>query len=162
LTKRTTFPPIVYSNVVISADTTLLPQALRDTGLPDLGYHYDPLDYALGGVTANANVTFAPGTAVGWFRTSSGWIHAGHGLHLDNQKIVTFDGRVDQPAWWVRCSVVQEGASGLWAGGYGPGGITGWADQEAGDVTLSPELRARFTRFSVLACDSSHFRDDWG
>ena len=162
LTKRTTFPPLVYSNTVISVDTTFVPQATRDAGLPDLGYHYDSLDYAFGGVTANANVTFAPGTAVGWFRTSSGWYHAGHGLHMGDQKVVTFDGRVDQPAWWVRCSVVQEGASSLWAGGYGPGGITGWADQNAQDVTRSPEVLARFTRFSVLACDSAHFRDDWG
>ena len=162
LKKRTTFPPLVYSNAVISTDTTFAPQAGRDSGVPDLGYHYDPLDYAFGGVTANANVTFAPGTAVGWFRTSSGWYHAGHGLQMDDQKVATFDGRVDQPAWWVRCSVVQEGASALWAGGYGPGGITGWADQNLEDVTLAPEIRARFTRFSVLACDSSHFRDDWG
>ena len=29
-------------------------------------------------------------------------------------------------------------------------------------MTLAPEVRARFTRFSVLATDASHFRDDWG
>ncbi len=161
LRKMTTYPPIGYSNAVIAAPVTLFPQASRDTDTPDLGYHYYPLDYAFGGTDGNADFTFAPGTAVGWFRTSSGFGHVGHGLHMDDRKIVTFDGRVDAPCYWVRCSTVQEGGTGLWEGGYGPGGITGWADQALEDVTLSPEIHARFTKFSVLATEG-HMRDDYG
>jgi hypothetical protein len=161
LKARTTYPPLVLSNATLSVPTTFSPRAPRDTDLPDLGYHYDPLDYAFGGVDGNTDLTFAAGTAVGWFRTSSGWYHAGHGLHLADQQTATFDGRADAPAYWVRCSVVQEGNTGLWEGGYGAGGITGWADQELEDVSLSPEVRARFTRFSVLAGEGGcHFRDD--
>ena len=115
LRQRTTYPPLVYSNVTISAATTFYPQAQRDTDAIDLGYHYWPLDHVFGGVTANANLTFAPGTAVGWFRTSSGWYHAGHGIRLADQKVATFDGRVDAPCYWVRYNTVQEGGPGVWA-----------------------------------------------
>ena len=64
---KTTYPPIVYSNVIISANTTFSPQAWRDTGaMPDLGYHYDPLDYVFAGLwPTNATVTINPGTAIG-------------------------------------------------------------------------------------------------
>src|SRR5205085_2842698 len=51
---KTTYPPVAYSNITISVDTTFGPQAQRDTDAPDLGYHYDALDYAFGGVTAEA------------------------------------------------------------------------------------------------------------
>ena len=64
---KTTYPPLVYSNVTISVPTTFNPQAQRDTDSPDLGYHYDPLDCVFGGVHANSNLTFTAGTAVGWF-----------------------------------------------------------------------------------------------
>jgi YD repeat-containing protein len=161
LRQKTTFPPIVFSNATISADATFGPVAARDTAVsPSLGYHYDPLDYAFGGSHANANVTFAPGTAVGWFRTSSGWTHAGHGIHVGDTKTLLFDGRVDSPDYWVRCSVVQEGGTGKWDGGYGPGGITGWTILP--NINQAPWLKAHFTKFSVLAGDSTHFRDDNG
>jgi hypothetical protein len=160
LRQKTTWPPLVFSNVTISADTNFGPAAARDTGgTPSLGYHYDPLDYAFGGVDANANVTFTAGTALGWFRTSSGWTHAGHGIHVGDTKTLTFNGLVNSPDYWVRCSVVQEGGTGKWNGGYGPGGITGWTWP---NIAQAPVLQAHFTRFSVLASDSTHFRDDSG
>jgi hypothetical protein len=161
LRQRTTYPPLVYSNMTISAATTFYPQAQRDTDAIDLGYHYWPLDHVFGGVTANANLTFAPGTAVGWFRTSSGWYHAGHGIHLADQKVATFDGQADAPCYWVRYNTVQEGGPGVWAAGYGPGGITGWASTRA----LAPQVVARFLRCSVLGGEfgaGNHFRDDYG
>jgi Mg-chelatase subunit ChlD len=158
LRRKTTQPPIVFSNVAISLPTTFTPQAERDKNAIDLGFHYDPLDVVFGGVDANTNLTFAPGTVAGWFRKSSGFTHAGHGIHMADRQIVTFDGRADAPAYWVRCNTVQEGATGLWDGGYGTGGITGWAST----IANSPEIRARFTRFSMLAGDGNHLRDDNG
>jgi hypothetical protein len=50
LKQRTTYPPVLLSST-ISADTTLYPQAQRDTDLPDIGYHYDPIDFLGVGVT---------------------------------------------------------------------------------------------------------------
>jgi hypothetical protein len=46
LQQKTTRPPLVYTNATIYVNTNFTPQALRDnTGPPDLGYHYDPIDY---------------------------------------------------------------------------------------------------------------------
>jgi hypothetical protein len=50
LRERTTYPPVVYSNLFLTTETSLGPQAQRDTDIPDLGYHYAPLDYVFGGV----------------------------------------------------------------------------------------------------------------
>src|SRR5436190_18720784 len=102
LRKKTTYPPILYSNATISVDTVLSPQAGRDTDTPDLGYHYDPLDYIFGGVAANANLTFSAGTAVGWFRTTAGWQQAGHAIHIADLKTVKFNGRFHAPNYFMR------------------------------------------------------------
>lgn len=161
LRQRTTYPPLVYSNATLSVETTFYPRAWRDTNAMDLGYHSDPLDYVFGGVTAGTNLTFAPGTVAGWFRTSSGWYHAGHGIRMADRARLVFDGRVDALCYWVRYNTVQESVNGVWSGGYGPGGITGWA---SGTVN-APEIRARFLRASILGSEGAsgnHFRDDNG
>src|SRR5207247_6833217 len=44
LRKRTTYPPILYSNATISVDTVLSPHAGRDTEQPGLWAHSGPLD----------------------------------------------------------------------------------------------------------------------
>jgi YD repeat-containing protein len=157
---RTTCPPLVFSNVTFTADTNLTPRAVRDTNTPDLGYHYAPLDYVFGGChTTNANITVTAGTALGWFRTSEGWYHAGQGIHLGDNTTMRFDGTLSDPAWWVRFNTVQEGGVNTWSGGYGPGGITSWAWP---NFLQAPRLTARFLRCSALANDSLHIRDDWG
>ena len=158
---RTVFAPLVYSNVTLTTNLTLGPQVARDTNAPDLGYHFEPLDHVFGGVDVTANLTFAPGTAAGWFRTSSGSYHAGHGIHLGDSNVLTFDGRATTPNYWVRCNVVQEEGNGLWSGGNGPGGITGWTDWSGGDITPAPQIKARFTRFAVMNGESP-LRDDSG
>ena len=69
LAKRTTWPPLVYSNVTILTNLVLSPQVARDTNATvDLGYHYDAIDYLLGGVRlTNVNVTLNNGTVLGSF-----------------------------------------------------------------------------------------------
>ncbi len=153
---KTTYPPILYSNVTISTATTFSPQAQRDSDALDLGWHYDPLDYTFGGVTANASLTFTPGTAVGWFRTSSGWYHAGHGIRAADNVTVTFDGTLAQRTYWARCNTVQEQPA---YAGYGPGGITGWTYP---DTNAAPKVIARFTCCAMMNSDQNFFRDDWG
>ncbi|HWW03184.1 MAG TPA: hypothetical protein VNZ64_26015 [Candidatus Acidoferrum sp.] len=161
LQKKTTYPPIVYSNVTFSTDTTFGPQAQRDTDIPDIGVHYDPIDYAFGGCTANGNLTFQQGTVAAWFRTTSGFGHFGHGIHLADTKLATFSGTATAPAWWVRYNTVQEQSNTNWSGGVGAGGITGWASY----LTNSPEVHANFLHCAVLAGEGgsgNHFRDDNG
>src|SRR6185437_11897166 len=60
LRQKTTYPPITNYN----EETELGPIISRDTNAaPDLGYHYDPIDYLF---DDTVNVTFLPGTVVGF------------------------------------------------------------------------------------------------
>jgi hypothetical protein len=156
LRTKTTWPPIVYTNASLTNGGTWGPQAQRETTGIDIGYAEDPLDYAFGGCDLNTNLTFAPGTAVGWFRTSSGWYHAGHGIHIADGQTLSFNGTATQPDYWVRCSTAQELDT---TGGYGPGGITGWTWP---DFSQTPLVSMRFTRCSILAWEANHMRDDNG
>jgi hypothetical protein len=47
LKRLTTYPPIALSNLTLNSSLTWGPQAARDTDVPDLGYHYTPMDYAV-------------------------------------------------------------------------------------------------------------------
>lgn len=67
LRKKTTYAPQVLSNT-ISLNTTLRPSAQRDLDLPDVGFHYDPIDYAMGWcIVTNATLTLTNGVAVATF-----------------------------------------------------------------------------------------------
>ncbi len=80
LRKKTTYPPIVLSNLTVSyMGTNLLPQALRDTNSTlNLGYHYDPLDYLFSHITVGGSpITLSNGVAVGLFGTSGFVVQAG-------------------------------------------------------------------------------------
>lgn len=71
LKKRTTFRPIVLTGTLTN-DLTLTAQAQRDTDTPDLGYHYDPLDFLVGDLTVtNTTLTALTGTAVGLYATNT-------------------------------------------------------------------------------------------
>ena len=156
---KTTYPPIIYTNQSIYGPTNFSPQAQRDTNSkPDLGYHYDPLDFAFGGCDVYTNITFTAGTAVGWFRTSSGWEHTGQGIHMDDRQTCSFNGTLSAPCYWVRLITVQEADV---TGGYGPGGLTSWADQN-GPYTNAAKVVSRFLRTSGLAGYDNAFRDDSG
>ncbi|MGA2870755.1 MAG: hypothetical protein ABSF34_16530, partial [Verrucomicrobiota bacterium] len=155
LATQTTHPPIAYTNVTFSSATTFSPQAQRDnTGIPDLGYHYDPIDYSFGGCFADANFTFTPGTAVGWFRTSSGWEHAGYGIDMGAGVTVLFSGTATAPDYWVRLNTVQEQD---YTAGYGQAGIETWVNSDL------PTVSGQFLRCSAMAGElRSYFSDDYG
>lgn len=151
LQQKTTYPPIVYSNTTISA-TEFSPQAQRETtNTPDLGYHYDSLDWVFGGVTANGNLTFDPGTAVGWFQTASG---NGYGIQLSNDVTNTFNGTVTLPCVFARYDTVQEGGNGNWTSQGSLAGIS-----TVGISTNFSEIDAKFAHCYALAGDPNHFRD---
>jgi hypothetical protein len=156
LTQKTTVPPIAYTNVTFTTAQTFTNSATRDTDTPDLGYHYDPLDYNFGGCTANSNVTFTAGTVAGWFRTTSGYNHVGHGIHLGDTTTAAFNGTATQPTAWVRINTAQEADK---TAGVCSGGMTGWAATPAN----APTIKAQFTICSMLAGDANnHFADDNG
>jgi hypothetical protein len=111
LAQTTTYPPIVYSNVTISGNTTFGPQAQRDTDQPDLGYHYEPLDWALGNVQENsAAITVLPGTGIAVFGYT-GATDEGFGL---NGGSFTSIGTATSPVHVCEFSTVQEQSTGPW------------------------------------------------
>ncbi|MGO9584880.1 MAG: hypothetical protein ACLP2Y_01550, partial [Limisphaerales bacterium] len=117
LAQKTTYPPIVYFSRAILVSTNLSPQVRRDTSAtPDLGYHYDPLDYVFAGVEAQSNITFTAGTAVGWY---DAWGGNAYGIIIDSGAVVSFNGTVTAPCWLARYDTVQENGNGNWTD-------TGW------------------------------------
>ena len=153
LQQRTTYPPIVYSNITITTNIELAPQAGRDTNTPDLGYHYDPLDWCFGGVETISNITFDPGTAVGWFELP-GSGGPGFGIAVAGAGSLNFNGLVNTPCTLARYETVQEGGNGLWQD-------KGWLAAVTTDAS-NPNLTtttAQFTRFMELATDPNEFSD---
>ena len=161
LATKTTWPPLIYSNLTITVPTTFSPQVPRDTNAaPDLGYHYDPLDYAFGGVDAYSNLTFTAGTAAGWFELP-GSGGPGYGISLYDHVVASFNGLVTEPCVVARYSSVQEGGDGLWTD---QGWLAGIAGQSLSggysmDPTNAPQAIANFTDFAALAHSPNHFRE---
>src|SRR5258708_232730 len=60
---RTTDPPIPITTPISTATSWYA--GVRDADVPDLGYHYDALDYLLNNVTLSATLSLANGVAVG-------------------------------------------------------------------------------------------------
>ena len=106
LQTKTTYPPLVYSNITLSTNLTLTPQAPRDPCFPgpDLGYHYDPIDHAVGGVImTNATLTISPGTVIATF---------GGGLGIGSAGRLVCEGLATDLNRIVGINTVQEGSSG--------------------------------------------------
>jgi hypothetical protein len=160
LGQKTTYPPIVYSNTTLSIATTFSPQAQRDTDTPDLGYHYDPLDYCFGGVRAYSNLTFTAGTAMGWFELP-GSGGPGYGISIYDRVTAAFNGTATEPCLIARYSTVQEGGNGLWKD-------KGWLAAVAGqslsggygmNPTNAPWVQATFLHAASLSWDPNVFRE---
>jgi hypothetical protein len=153
---KTTYPPLIYSNVTISAATILNPQAQRDTDTPDLGYHYDPIDYAIGGVDLYNSLNVASGTVVSWFESQGGVSSSGqgYGISLNDGASLSFQGTATLPCWMVRYDTVQEGS---WGGKGWMGGVM----INGSSSGVHPRYNAQFTKLSGLSQDSNHYRDNW-
>lgn len=109
LAKKTTYPPIVLTGTAVG-DTTLSPQAQRDTDVPDLGYHYEPLDYAVDTfIVTNATLVITNGAAIG---------HAGSaaGVWLQDNGVVISEGGPANLNHLCAYYAVQEQANTNWSG----------------------------------------------
>jgi hypothetical protein len=156
LRTKTTWPPIAYTNVSFYSPTIYSPQAARDTNAaPDLGYHYDPLDYVFGGCDVYTNITFTAGTAVGWFELPNNG-GAGYGFSVNNNCVATFNGTVQNPCVVARYDTVQEGGNGNWTD---KGWLAGIISSGVYDTQNPSWLKCNFTHFIHLAGDPGHFRD---
>lgn len=127
---KTTYPPIILTSGFKSS-TTLYPQAQRDMDTPDLGYHYDPLDYCWTalwcGVYGYSGTLFLTnGVAIGLYGAS------GFTGNLTSQ------GTALQPNQFVRYSTVQEQPAV-------------WGATMSGSLLGNGTLFLRFTDVSFLA-----------
>ena len=142
--KTTQAPNIAYVNQTISSDTTFNPLVQRDTNsYPDLGYHYDPIDYAVSGVSlGNATVAVYPGTVIAAFGTSDNafGLNLGTGTEFLCKGLATNWNRI------VAYNTVQEQSGSAW---QAP--TNGLITDASGDASSS--LSCRFTDWSVPAQD---------
>ncbi|MGC8988754.1 MAG: hypothetical protein ACP5MD_01395, partial [Verrucomicrobiia bacterium] len=148
LKSLTTYPPVVLTGL-LTTQTRLDPQAARDTDLPDLGYHYAPIDYAVGTLTVTnyGTLTLGPGVALASF--------GNHGLRLDNYGTLTALGSPKSPVRLFRYNVVQEQPIDWGNTAYEPTLLTGPAhDTLGGDAP--PLASLRFVEFSGLGGYGNH------
>lgn len=110
---KTTYPPIVIAAYTeLSGEMTLAPQAGRYTyGAPDLGYHYDALDYTVADMILNGGkLTVLPGTAIGYrmeYNSKAGdwtWI----GFDVRENSAFICQGTPAKPNVFVDVQLVQE------------------------------------------------------
>jgi hypothetical protein len=148
ISSRTTYPPVIYSNMLFSTPEVFSIQAPRDTGLPDLGYHYDPLDYLTDGlVVSNTTLNIGPGVAAACYNRT--------GITLQNGASLTSVGTPLLPNWFVRCQSVQEQAGSL-------GGTNNHLGQNiaavwSADSPVSASFA--FSHFFTPASGGTHFSD---
>jgi len=123
LSNMTTYPPSVLDDT-ITTTTTLAPRGLGNSGTPDLGYHYDILDY-IGGPAMTAPLILTNGVSVGVINSNG--IQALMGI--DSSGLATALNHM------ARYSYVQEN----WANYYG----------SCANTVSNGVCRFRFTDFSV-------------
>jgi hypothetical protein len=143
LQTKTTFPPVdigAYAGAWLTTNATLFPQAGRNIGTPDLGYHYDPIDWALSIAVSNATVTVLPGTALAAYGSQ-------YGVWLWTNAVFNCQGTATSPNYFVRYNTVQEQSN------------TNWASTAWDAIFLTPSLldnssaNFAFTDWSVLTLD---------
>jgi hypothetical protein len=148
LRKKTTYPPCIPAPIFSTA-TNFSIKAQRDTDVPDLGYHYDSLDYVFSGAYAYSNVTVTAGTAIGWY--DGGRVNCGLALAKDNI-VLTFDGTVTQPCIFAGITAVQEDQTFT----CNAAGIVGNGIHN--DRTYAPQVNAQYLHASLLQ-RGNFFRD---
>ncbi|MGO8928262.1 MAG: hypothetical protein ACLQU3_15440 [Limisphaerales bacterium] len=155
LGQRTTYPPIVICDALLTNGQILSPQAQRDTSVCSLGMHYDPIDWALGWVLlTNATISVNPGTVIAAFGTNAGGGNiAAYGLAIGQNAALQCQGAPNTPNWFVAYNTVQE-----------QGTNTGWLPPSSGLLLsefqgLNPGsvINCRFTHWSVPSLDEPGF-----
>jgi hypothetical protein len=142
--KKTTYPPVILSNIINSV-TVLSPQARRDTDAPDLGFHYDPLDFLVNGLAVtNTTLVLTNGVAIGTYGNSGLWLQ-------DRSQLVS-EGTPINRNHFARYYSVQEQATN-WGGGV-LGNTLSINPYNVGQVPAGAQLR--FTDFDTMAAGGYH------
>lgn len=149
LKTRTTHPPIVFPTLLeITGELALFPQVPRYTsGSPDLGYHYDVLDYIVPGMVVDGGtITVQPGTAIGFLGDFAYWETWGFGLG-ENSAFIS-EGTPTKPNTFASIQLVQEGLA--YNGVVGLLAAFSWGH---GLDSSPPQIRLRFSNFYLAALD---------
>ncbi|MES3030936.1 MAG: hypothetical protein V4697_00825 [Patescibacteria group bacterium] len=152
ITRSTTYAPIFFTNA-ITTDATWTP-LYRDQGLPDLGYHYAPLDYIVSHcvIRSNAVLTLTNGVAVGVDYTVLDSDFFAAGFILSSGGFVSSGSATAMNAI-VRAHNVQES----WRGNAGAGYAL-FYDNAPGDPTQGDsQARFRFTQLAIMVDDGYMF-----
>lgn len=144
--KKTTYPPLFFTGT-ISSDTTLSPQAQRDTDAPDIGYHYDPIDYIVNGVSLSARLILTNGVVLANYGGS-----ATSGLQIGSGGRLLSAGLAQSLNWLVRYSNVQEQWKSDWSSGTVAYLVSG----------AGSEVTCRFTGFSLPSGLGYHLWAEYG
>lgn len=116
LKQKTTSAPSIVTTPV----TSLTRRSIRDDdGSLDMGYHYDPIDYALQSVQLVDLLVVGPGTVISTYALSAGVSYGIEGS-------VELQGTAKSPCAVVGYQTVQEGSSTTWQKPYVTvgGGVT--------------------------------------
>ena len=114
-----------------TVDTVLSPQAQRNTGTPDIGYEYDPLDYVVNGMTLTNTLTLTNGVALGAYGSSSSY-----GISISGTGKLISGGSPTSLNHIVRYSTVQEQSTTNWSSStVGPSVKIASANASAGTCT---------------------------
>jgi hypothetical protein len=150
LRATTTFPPLLYTNYLF-ADTTLAPQAQRDTDpSPALGYHYLPLDWLASCLVSNAVLTLTNGVALAYYNSGA--------ISLRESSSLVSYGSPTSRNYLAHYTLVQEEPLNLNAP-YGPA-ISLPINFYHTNLSLNPSLTLRFTTFAAPVNASYIFYTD--
>jgi hypothetical protein len=138
----TTYPPILLTNA-ISSDTLLTPQAQRDTDIPDIGYHYVPLDYVANGRVITNTLFLTNGVALGTYGAS-----ASYGVSISGSGKIVSQGIPNSLNYIVRYNTVQEQTTTNWSA------TTVGASVVLASATASAQCR--FTGWSTPGGNGDH------
>jgi hypothetical protein len=116
LKTRTTYPPIGLTND-FTVNTTLAPQAQRDTDIPDLGWHYGVLDYSVIRLNINSGVTLllTNGVVIATAATNTGAFQQNVNFTLQTGAKFVSEGSPGNLNRIVHYHAVQEEANSSWA-----------------------------------------------
>lgn len=166
LKTKTTQPPIVFPRFMnLTGELTFFPQAPRYvSGAPDLGYHYDTLDFTAAAMfLMGGRLTIHPGTVVGFRQEQTPdehiyglwpWWWTGFGVELWEGASLVCNGTPGQPVRFTDVQLVQErDAWAAWAL------FVPWFVPDAIN-SPPPEVNCRFTHFHS-AQGQFHFWSGW-
>ena len=143
LQAKTTEAPLVWTNLV-STNLTLSPQVFRDRDTPDRGFHYDPIDHAVGYLTVsnaalsitvtNTALQLTDATAIANFGPACG------GIWLCGHSSLCAEGTPLSPIRLTRFATVQENSL-EWGGP-----LAGTSIMHISTATMTGPASLRFAR----------------